>query len=259
MENEVKKDSVTFSTKCWENDWEIILKDGFLDEMISRNNFDFDSKILVINNVQNRKLVEAAAEDKKTQGIINDYFFVEDYAEQVLKYFDISRKSFKEKNKDGYLYSISELFEIFYARTEYLVHFSGDAILEKKYNWVDKAIKVLHKYNNVAVVNPGWDNKFDEVEKESNRQDENCFFSNGYFSDQSYLIRTKDFKDRIFNEEHPDSDRYPRYGGNLFEKRVDAWMRNNHKKRATLKDISYLHRNWNWLNRKKFILLKGRY
>ena len=52
-----------------------------------------------------------------------------------------------------------------------------------------------------------------------------------------------DFKDRIYYEHHPDSQRYPAYGGELFEKRVDAWMRTNGFLRCTYKHGSYIPRN----------------
>ena len=47
----------------------------------------------------------------------------------------------------------------------------------------------------------------------------------------------------IFNEQHPDSERYPVYGGELFEKRVDAYMRNHKLLRITSKHASYVHKN----------------
>ncbi|MDZ7798471.1 MAG: hypothetical protein U5L76_02520 [Patescibacteria group bacterium] len=253
MEAEEKiKSSVTFSTKCWENDWSVILEAGFLDKMIKRNNYNFDEKILVINNIKNKKKVEEAALKQKRNGVIDRYFFVEEYEDNILDFFNISRKSFFEKNKDGYLYSICELFEIFYAKTDYLVHFSGDSILEKKYNWIDEGKLIFTKNDNVSVVNPCWDGKFNEVKNESIEEKDNYFLSEGYFSDQCYMIKLKDFKKRIYNEIHPFSKRYPRYAGNLFEKRVDAWMRNYKKQRATLKNISYKHKNWNLFNKLKF-------
>jgi hypothetical protein len=55
---------VTFETKCYENDWEYILKGCRLDEMIRRCNFKFKEKILYINNVTDLKKVCGYADKK---------------------------------------------------------------------------------------------------------------------------------------------------------------------------------------------------
>jgi hypothetical protein len=55
------------------------------------------------------------------------------------------------------------------------------------------------------------------------------------------MVRTADFRRAIYGEKHPDSARYPGYGGELFEKRVDSWMRNHGHLRATYRHGAYLH------------------
>lgn len=44
-------ETVTFETKCYENDWEFVLKTNYLDEMLRRCSFPFTHKQLIINNV----------------------------------------------------------------------------------------------------------------------------------------------------------------------------------------------------------------
>jgi hypothetical protein len=72
-----------------------------------------------------------------------------------------------------------------------------------------------------------------------------------------YLVKTADFKAPIYNETHPESERYPEYGGELFEKRVDSWMRRHDYQRLTFKHGSYIHKNFpkNRLKRKMRLLL----
>ena len=41
------------------------------------------------------------------------------------------------------------------------------------------------------------------------------------------LGKHHDFKAPIYNEANPVSERYPKYGGETFEKRVDSWIRNH--------------------------------
>lgn len=239
---------VTFETKVWEKDWEYILKGNYLDKMISVNNYNFSKKQIIINNVKNRCLVEKYCENKIKEGVIDCYFSVEDYATEVLNHFGLSFDSFQ----GGYYYSIAELLGIYKCETEYLLHFSGDSFLKKNnHNWINDAIEVMKNQPNIFVANPTWNGKFSEAKNESFDETEKFYVGYG-FSDQTYLIRTADFKRKIYNEKNRMSERYPKYGGELFEKRVDSFMRNNEKLRITHKKSSYLSSNFpkDWFSRK---------
>jgi hypothetical protein len=128
--------------------------------------------------------------------------------------------------------------------TEYLLHYSSDSFIEESdVNWIEKAICVFEKRNDIMVANPTWNFSYEEVKNESLNETEDFYIGYG-FSDQCFLIRTSDFKKQIYNETHVDSNRYPRYGGELFEKRVDSFMRNHNKLRLTCKLVSYVHKNF---------------
>lgn len=240
--------TVTFETKVWENDWEIILKTNRINEMIERCNYLFDEKILYINNVTDLKAVRRAADDLVSKQIITKYIVVEDHAEAALKFFSLSR----EKLGMGYYYSIAELVSIYLTKTEFLLHFSGDSIVFENTpkNWLYEGIDTLREKDNVKVFNLTWNKKYKEARKESHFEDQLNFYGNG-FSDQMYLIRTADFKEGIYEQHHPDSKRYPAYGGELFEKRIYSWLRNFNYLRATYKHGSYLHKNFPSSNLKK--------
>lgn len=233
--------SITFETKIWENDWELVLKTSRLEDLVNRCHYKFDKKVLYINNVNNPLLVEKYAEKLISKGVIDQYIHVNDFADQALSFFDLT----KEDLGKGYYYSISELVSIFLAKTTYLLHFSSDAIATKSVNknWVKQGIDLLENHQNVKVFNLTWDGKYREAKKESINEDSNFYYGYG-FSDQMYLVRTQDFRDRIYKETNQASERYPQYGGELFEKRVDAWMRNHSHFRATYKLGSYAHQNF---------------
>lgn len=239
---------VTFETKVWEKDWAYILKGDYLDKMIASCNFNFSKKHLIINNVKDRDTVESYCRKKVEQGIIDDFFVVEDYEVEVLNYFGISRESFE----GGYYYSIAELVGIYLCETNYLLHFSGDSFIGRNAQpWIDDAISILNANPNIYVANPTWNNKFGEAAKESFSEIENFWLGYG-FSDQVYLIKADNFKQKIYDEKNVHSDRYPKYGGELFEKRVDAFMRNKDKHRITHKFSSYTSKNFpkKWIARK---------
>ena len=67
-------------------------------------------------------------------------------------------------------------------------------------------------------------------------------YENG-FSDQTYLVETALFKKPIYNEYHNFSDRFPIYGGELFEKRVDSYMQNRNLFRASNRYVYYTHKD----------------
>lgn len=80
------------------------------------------------------------------------------------------------------------------------------------------------------------------------------------FSDQFFLVKTKDFKVPIYNESIALSERYPKYGGVTFEKRFDSWMKNHNYQRVTFKNGYYLHEDVPTNKyRRKIEVLMGKY
>lgn len=231
---------VTFETKVWENDWRYILEGNYLNEMINRCHFPFKKRVLFINNVNDKSLVEKRAAQKVAQNVIDAYYFVDDYADAALKHFNITKASFK----GGYYYSIAELISIYLCDTEYLLHFSGDSYLAKNdCNWIKNAITTFKANKDIVIANACWNFNFEEAKQEAFDDIKDFYVSYGC-SDQCYLIKTDIFKRPIYNETHSDSERYPKYGGELFEKRVDSFLRNHKLKRITSKTDSYIHKNF---------------
>ena len=73
------------------------------------------------------------------------------------------------------------------------------------------------------------------------RYEENFFFSSG-FTDQIYLIKRSLVDGKIFDGTfHPDSARYPVYGGKSFERTIDTFMLRNDLFRLTSKKYYYIH------------------
>jgi len=236
--------TVTFETKCYERDWEILVKQGALKRKIEDLNYNFKKRTLFINNVNDIDLVKKEVDKLVSQNIIDNYYVVEEYADLVLDKLNITKESFK----GGYYYSISELVSIYLCDTDYLLHFSSDSAIEpENVNWIDKAINVMESNPIIIVANPVWNFKYDEAEHVSlsdslaeYKEDDDWYYGYG-FSDQCYLIKISNFNKPIYNEYHPRSARYPHYGGELFEKRVDSYMRNKELIRITSKHISYTH------------------
>ena len=232
---------ITLEIKCWEKDYRLILQYGLLEKVLSRNNlFKFEKINLIINNIKDRKHVEELANQKKLAGIISAYYFVEDYLDSALKYFKIDRSTFGK----GGVYSFAEIVGLYLNDSPYLLHYSSDSLPEKNLNdaWFLEALSLFKENEDIFVANLTWNNKFHEAESECEYKKNNFYIGYG-FSDQMYLIDISKFHDIDFTLSHPDSNRYPSYGGESFEKKVDSWMRINNKKRATFSSGTYFHKN----------------
>jgi hypothetical protein len=229
--------SVTFATKCWQGDWERVLMTDHISKSVSRCNYEFKDIVLVINNINSEYEVLPHAERLVDAGVLTGYYLVRDYENAAFDFFDLS----KEELGSGYVYSVSELVSIFLCRTDYLLHFSSDSLPEKNVGcWLPRALELMETNDHVKVSNLCWNHSYEEVKNESCNESDDFFVGMG-FSDQNYLVRTRDFRSRIYSCWHPFSERYPPYGGELFEKRVDSWMRCNNFLRATWKHDSYVH------------------
>lgn len=229
---------LTFQTNIWEKDWRLILNDGYLEEIINRCNTTFTHKEIIVNNVVDKSLIKEKLQTKVNETIIDNFYFVEDYIDMVLNYFSITKDSFK----GAYYVSSSELVGMYLCKTDFLLYFKGDAHLYKNNNkWINQGVELLQKHKDILVVNPIWNGKIEEVKNESFAEMDNFFIGYG-FSDQCFLVRSNDFKNRIYNEVHSSSKRYP--WGNSFETRVNSYMRNHELKRATHKKDNYLHKNF---------------
>ena len=247
--------SITFATNCWEKDWEILLKTNFLENKILRNEVAFTKKTLIINNVKNREKVEANAKKVVDKGVITNYFFVEDYIDEALKRFQLTNEALGK----GYYYSNHELVGVYLCDTDYLLYFTGDTWLDKKVGWVEPALIEMEKNENYKVANPVWNRKYDEAKKEALSEIPDFYVGFG-FSDQCFLVKPKDFKAPIYGETNPLSERYPKYGGETFEKRVDSWMRNHNYLRLTYKHGTYLHEDFPANDfQRKIEILTGKY
>ena len=234
--------SVSFFTICYEGDWERILIGNRLENMIDRCGVNFHERVLIITNVNDRNKVEKFAIVAVKRKIIDAYYFSEDYSEKILAAFSISRKSFVLDFYDGYCYSMGPMTAIYHCKSDYILFFTGDCMVQPDVSsyWITEAINLLGKDKTILTATPLWDYNKGEVIEESFKEDNDWYYGYG-FSDQCFLVETKRLYGDVYNHYHIASERYPVYGGNLFEKRIDNFMRNKKLCRITKKDVYYTH------------------
>ncbi len=234
------KPRVCIETKCWQGDYKTILHSGYLSEIFNRNLYPFDNRILFINNISptHWTLIGDLANDRLLDKEIDSFYFVDNYVDSALIRFKLT----KESLGCGYVYSSAELVSLITMKeqADFIVHYSSDSILERKYDWITLALELFDKHHDLLVVNPCWNGRYYEAKNESIAEHSTHYLGYG-FSDQCYMVKVNSIISADLNCTHPASDRYPRHGGESFEKRVDSFMRTNGLLRATLKDISYIH------------------
>lgn len=233
--------AVDFETKCWEEDWRLIADPTYLSRMISRCNFPFRKRRVIVNNVEDMHSVTLALENLVTRHIIDEFVIASDLATQTLEKYEIDPASFE----GGYYYSIAELVGINVSSADYILHFASDAIMEGRIRparWIAQAVQVMGEREDVVVANPAWNWRFRKAAASSQEELANFYVSCG-FSDQCYLIKRSVFDAPVYSHDHEDGKIYPTYGGNLFERRAFCFMRACNKKRITHKSESYWHRN----------------
>ena len=228
---------ITFETKCWEKDWQYIINRGYEEKLNSFNGYKFNEKLLFINNVLDEKLVCKEAEKLKETGVIDNWYLVRDYEEEVLNFFNLNKSSFLCGDADGYYYSISELTSIYLSKSEFILHFSSDSILQTDgSSWLESSLEVMLKNNNVVCITPAWE----DTKKYSGLH----YFQR--FSDQCYLIKKDVFNKQIYNELNScERLLFPKHGGNSFERKVYTYLSNNCLTQliGTNYDHYYIHYN----------------
>jgi hypothetical protein len=230
--------TVTLQTNCWERDWREVLATDRLRIMGERNDFPFARKTLLINSKDHLSQIIPLARSAVGKGWITDFTVVEEHADDALRFFGLTRAELGR----AYGYSISEWVGIYLCDSDYLLYYMGDCLPARRQAWIPAALGVFAARPEVRVANLLWNGKTDEARAESSDQTEDFFLGCG-FSDQCYLVRAADFRQRIYGYSHPASARYPAYAGESFEKRIDSWMHCHSFLRATYKHASYEHRH----------------
>ena len=228
--------TVTLETKCWERDYKRILTSGHLRDLAEFNMYPFAERRLMINNVSSYRKVCKLADEAVKRNWITNYVIVEEHADEALAFFQLDKASLGI----GYVYSIAELVGIYLCKSEYLLHFAGDCHLATPSDWIPEAINMMALDTRLKVANLSWISALSPPYKEAIEVHKDFYVGYG-FSDQVYIVRISDFRQAIYNERNPDSERFPKYGGELFEKRVDSWMRNHGNLRATFRHGTYEH------------------
>jgi hypothetical protein len=249
-----QKRSVCFATSCFQENWKEILlkKDYFKERVIQNHCYNFDKKILILNNFEDEEVLQEAifhAKNFVKEGVITNYFLAKDYTENMLDAFSLKRDDFKayDDNEDYvvsddwvFYNALGPLISIYLCDCDYILHVTSDVYLEEKISWIEKAITLLEKRSHYFIANLAWNNKLNEVKDESYSLTKNFYVSDMGFSDQMFLAKTELLKKSIYNNVFETDVNFPR--GSVFEKRVYCFMKKQQLDRITYRLGSYIHK-----------------
>ena len=85
--------SVTLETKCWEQDWEFLLKTGRIQRTIERSRFNFAKRTLCINNVADVGKVCQYAQKLVRSGVLTDLVVVAEKEKSALEFYELRKES----------------------------------------------------------------------------------------------------------------------------------------------------------------------
>ena len=189
----------------------------------------------IINNVNDRTDAESRAHDLLKAKEIDAYYFVADHIATALKIVGLSVQDLKPiPHFIDWALVIATI-----PGSEWILHWDAEIKLEHQEDWITPARELMEKEPKILTANPNWRQLTLEQETRYTLED----FAIGYgFSDQLFLARRKDLNATIYNYFCPISLRYPlAHLGSTFEKRIDAYMRNKGRTRATYKKLCYIH------------------
>jgi hypothetical protein len=225
---------VDLVVNCFERTYREVLKPGFFTNIEEQIQYPLD-KIAIINNVDDRVDAEQRAEALIRTGELDAYYFVSDHIEAALEKTGLNHTDL------GPLPHFLNwgIVAVCTPGNPYMVHWDADVTLEKSGNWIAPSISFMKQHPEVAIVNTNWMSP--TLARETLCEEGN--FALGYgFSDQLFLARRAELSRPIYKHFCPASVRYPLANiGSTFERRIDAYMRSQHRLRATYKPLRYIH------------------
>ena len=233
------KKAVDLFVNTFERTYTKVLSKGFFPSIEEQNQYRFSKKIALINNVQSRKDASIRADILIERGEIDAYYFVADCLDQALEktclnYEDLGRVQH---------YIDWGLVAVTLSEGAWLLCWDAEISLQKPVNWIDPAIKLMKNEPFVFVVNPNPDSNWIKDSVKNGTMEIKGDFALSYgFSDQVFLVRSKELARPIYKEKCLASLRYPlAHIGSIFEMRVDAYMRTHRRLRATYISATYIN------------------
>jgi hypothetical protein len=231
-------ESVDLFVNCFERDYRQVLADGFMRQKARALCYGFSRVVVSINNVNDRGEAERLAVGAVKRGEISSFVFVADALPNALESCGLTLHNLGRVRH----YVDFALVAIHAAEAEFLLYCCAEVEMEQPCDWVTPAIEKLRSNPLLLVANPAWASDPSGADREALLSEGPYRLGYG-FSDQIFLVRAERLRRPVYGYQHPAGERYPMSDvGDIFEKRIDAFMRCEGLLRLTDTRAVYRHR-----------------
>lgn len=228
---------VSLFVNCFERDYRQVLAPGFMRAKASQFRFPFNRVVVTLNNIFDPE--DARARARRVQQIGEIHEFVE-VAKILPKALELSGLRASDLGLVRHYIDFA-LVAVTHALPDYLLYCCAEVDLVNPFDWVSDAVRKLDGDQSLLVANPSWASDPFGAERESLRRDGDHWIGSG-FSDQCFLADSRRLAAPIYNYKHETGGRYPMSDiGDIFEKRLDAYMRHHGLMRISDARVFYAH------------------
>ncbi len=221
---------------CYERTYRRVLTPGFFPGIAADSQFPFARRTAIINNVDDRVDAESRATALRELGELDTWLFVEDHLERAL---EVTQLTIAEIARTRH-FTDWALVLATVPGPEWILHWDAEVRLQQACDWVTPSIELMDGDPRVMIANPRWYAPPREDTLAKSTIERTGDFALGFgFSDQLFLSRRRELAAPIYHEQCAAMRRYPLT--NVFEARVDAWMRHHGRLRATFLRCIYEH------------------
>ena len=227
---------------CFERTVEMVTSTPVLIELARAQAYPFARRTLLVNNLAQPARWTGALDRLVADGAIDRWISVADGLPTALTATGLRPRDLRHRGH----WSDFGLVAVTLAGPSIVCYCDPEIEFTVPGDWITPALGLMGRDPSVAVANPRWAHGSAPEERADERVGE---FLVGYgFTDQIFLLDRREFAAPIYRSRLPVSLRSPaslRYPGaadsQVFEMRVDAYMRSHHRRRATHGTVTYAH------------------
>lgn len=243
---------VSLFVNCFERDYRQVLGVGFMKAKAGQFQFPFARVTVTLNNIADAALAVTLAKGAVERGEIDGYIEVAEALPQALEWCGLALRDLGLVRH----YMDFALVAVTQAAPGYLLYCCAEVDLVTPFDWVSDAVAKMESDPRILVANPCWASDPDGARRESVRRDGHYWLGHG-FSDQCFLADACRLAAPIYRYKHEAGGRYPMSDlGDIFEKRLDAYMRHHNLLRISDSRVFYNHAGLEGLSYPKLPLMR---
>jgi hypothetical protein len=229
--------NVSLFVNCFERDYRQVLAQKFMRAKASQFRFPFRRVVVTLNNVTDFENASALARACVQRGEIDEYIEVASALPQALERCGLKLQDLGLVRH----YMDFALVAVASAAPGYILYCCAEVDLAAPFDWVSDAVTKLEADPRILVANPSWASDPGGAQREAICRNGDHWLGVG-FSDQCFLADAGRLASPIYHYKHEAGDRYPMSDlGDIFEKRVDAYMRHHNLLRLSDARVFYRH------------------